>query len=532
LFYTAANALKLLALALFLKGRPIAAALALAAALHTHLSLGLFMLMFVAAGALAAPRVWIDRGTATGVVVFAVLIAPLAITVLDSNVATGAIRSEDWVFMSRLFNWHWHPIETGLFGPLAAIGILPLGILVLAYAAARRHVSANPDTDRFLLAGMLAAAAATVIGIVFSEAMPVPVIMKFAPQRSSELITLIALFYLVRDFVRRMQSGQLVEAVICAWCFMLAMTASMGLALVPLLVLATLDAHRARQSALFAACVAALLAVVVIGVIDSLAGGRIAALDPGLHGRLQAFVAGLWTPLQQLSPLRAPDYALFGGTLSAGLLALTAAFTLLVGVLALLPTRYAPRRAGCVYMALLVFGAFALYVVQENRWRSWAESNREHALAYKAAQMWAASNAPPAALFMGDPGYATGWREYATRAYFGALAELAHFATLYDSVPGLFDRGLARVREFGVDPLALDRSSIAMPGGGKYGISVLAAQASRSFNAMPTRDLIEIARRHGVDYVITRRSARPQGLEGMSPAYENAHYAIYALPSG
>ena len=171
----------------------------------------------------------------------------------------------------------------------------------------------------------------------------------------------------------------------------------------------------------------------------------------------------------------------------------------------------------------------ALVVVQHARWTDFAAAQRSRLLAFKDVALWAARSTPPDAVFLGDPAYANGWREYSGRAYYGALAELAHYATLYDLAPGLLEKGLARVLEFGVDVRAVDPAAISLPNGGKYGISVLAPKVSASFNTMSADDLRAIARRHGVGYVIMRRIDHKKPLTSLRTVYSNAEFEVYAM---
>lgn len=517
LFYHWAHAFGFLALAFFLRERLALAAVMAALAIWSHVAMGLFALAFIAGCLIATPARLIAWQTWRAVLIVVVLCLPLAVLFIgDAHLSTGGVPTADWILMSRLFNWHWHPIELGLFGPLAEIGVFPILVLAAGYAVARRHVRAAPEkADAKLLGGMAVVAVVTVIGILVSEVWPVPVLIKLALPRASEWISLVMLAYIVRDLVRRVEADAWALALLAGWTLAALVLASPGIAVAPLLVFGFADAVRDRAPVRVAIWGGLVLAIV------SLAGTDI---------WLPAIKAELWTPVAHLSPLGVPDDSLVGGQLLRPWfvwVGLAVAIILAVGGRAGLGRFRRPPAAGQIAVA-----AGLVVLVQQVRWEDWAKVDRARLVAFKEAQLWAARNTPPDAVFMGNPAVANGWREYSGRGYYGALAELAHYATLYDSVPGLFERGLARVREFGVDPMAVDPQEIRLPGGGKYGASVLSPKIAAAFAQMRVTELRVIAQRHRVRYLIVRRAERTAPLTGLAPAYSNAEYDIYDLRSG
>ena len=511
LFYMWAHGFKFLALAFTLRQRYLVAALCAALATWSHLTLGLFMVAFIGCGLLAVPRRFFTVPALGAMGLYGVLIAPLvAMFMTTAHTGVSDVSIEDWVLMSRLFNWHWHPVELGLFGVVAQIGILPIGALALAYLVARRNVSAGRDNDRMLLAGLLGMAVLTVAGIVFSELWPTPFVMKLALQRSSEIASLVMLAYFVRDLLRRVQDEPLPIALLAGWAVTTLVTASPGLALLPIVLLGLIDHARQRDLVGLALWGGLLLVGVVIAMATR-------------FGWAPELVAKLWTPLLSLVPGRAVDYAFAGGAWPRSWMPWAALGTAAILMITMRPAGMA-RIGTWLLTALLCVGLVSL---QQLRWQDAAPS-RPRLAAFKDVQDWASKNTPASSVFMGDPASATGFREYSKRGWYGSAAELAHFATLYDSVPGLFLKGIERLKEFGVDPLAVDRANVTVPGG-RYGISHLGTKASAAFNAMPASELKAIAERHGVRYLLVLTSARTTPLNGLARVYGNNFYDVYDL---
>lgn len=534
LFYTLANALRIAGLACFIDRRHVAAAVLLLLACYTHLTLGLYMLVFIGCGALACPayrsdpRAWLTAAT------IAVGLAPLAWRIAgDSTVTTGEIALADWVLMSQLFNWHWHPVALGLFGALALRGLSAMLFLAAGQAIARvGGIRPAPPVDRVLLGGTLGVLGLALVGVLLSDVWHVPIIMKLAPTRASELASLVMLMYYVAYLARTAQASSWVERACAGWALALLVLADPGIALLPLCALGLAGAWRARHRIALAAWMLGTLtlgALIFVGWSSTRADWH-ASVPAGLR----TLIAALPAPLPQLGTDAATDTLLFGGGFSAPYLVMFAVAVPLAAVLggrlrepaAITGTPDAPRLfAGAALVTMLVFAAGYA------RWDAWAGTARARAEAYLELQRWAFRHTSPDAVFMGDPAQATGWREYSARAYYGSLAELAHFATLYDSAPARFAAGLERVRAFGVDPLAVDRAEVAALRGGKYGISVLGRAVSEAFNTLAEDRLLAIARRFGVTHLIVERAKRPVPLTTARTVHENDFYRIYAVPA-
>ena len=142
-------------------------------------------------------------------------------------------------------------------------------------------------------------------------------------------------------------------------------------------------------------------------------------------------------------------------------------------------------------------------------------------------QNWARENTPEDALFMPDPSTYGGWRDVSRRASFGTATEWLHNAWLYDSDPALFKEGLRRFGLLGLEPESF------------YGIGdsidarrALSRAVSESYYGASPEWFAALARNEGINYFIFDRSKLPKPPAGMSLAFENEKFSIYAPPPG
>lgn len=523
LFYSLANALKFFALAFFLRNSYLISAILLLLACYTHVTLGGFMALFILGGSIAYGRTALRKIT----IMFAgigVCLLPLANSLLgDSTITTGTIDINDWLLMSKLFNWHWMTWSHGMFGPLAQFIALPFLVLFLGfllYANAQQFKFSLQQ--KFLIYGAITTFFAGLLGLFFSEYYPIPTIMKLAPQRATELTSLIMMVFFLRYLHEQFETGSVLKTILAGWQLILLAFSSFGAALLlPICLYLLDDANKTNLRRVVASSL--LFAISMLALYELYLACNASTCSATAASVGDTFVNQLWTPLQHLSPLEKNNYLIFGGGFpySSQMLAALAALLLIITMRFIRPKN---ALGNTVLISIFLLASLGAAHVREFRWHS---TKGELASAYLDVQRWARHNTEEEAVFIGDPSKATGWREFSARAYFGSISELAHFATLYDSKPERFNAGLDRLRAFNVDPLTVDKAKVDAFRG-KYGISVLGPKIRDAYYAANIDELKSVAQQFDVDYAIFEKTLVREKLRAPL-VYENNFYLVFRL---
>ncbi|MFC1805571.1 hypothetical protein ACFL09_01155, partial [Planctomycetota bacterium] len=425
-YHNFADAFRLFAVVMILRGRPIAAGILAAVSLMCHPTMGLMGAAFVAACALWRPRESLGRWHLAGAAAFLVLAGAWGLIMVGTGQSQGEpFPRELWFSLTRLSSYHWYPIHKGLLTYAHRAALLPF-LSLLALTAFYLTRSGSPgERERRVLCGIGATLAITVVGLIFSVVDVSPLMTKLCLARSNEMVISVALVYVVAGLWGDIATGppwrQLAAAVVLAAPFF----SNPGFPLV-FIVLLTLPAwlpacqgrFTSRWDLLPLVPAAASVLLVIVYAATDLAG-----------------------------PVTSAAYTGFGWLGKTPVLVGLAA----VAVAAAVPHL---RERGIVRIVVLVaIACSAAHWTLESRLKPrgkvWCRN-------YKAAQLWARENTPKDALFLIDPvirhpGLGYGWRDYAQRSSFGMLREWLLTGWNYNSDIATCRDALERLRAFGFD---------------------------------------------------------------------------------
>lgn len=486
--YNYASGAGLAAVALLLTGKVRGGALLMALSFIIHPILGLLFGIFAAAGILADILRYKWRELFVGAAIFAVVAGAWTLhSMRDAGITGAAIPAEGFITFTKMIGYHWYPVAHGLFGQVAYERFEPfLSVcLLIAYYLTNRD-QVNGDVLRRTMAGLVALAAVTVVGVVASELSQTPFVIKLALHRASTVILLVGALFVAPGLLRDLTGASWWRAVPAAAILAATFVDPWGPPLVVSVIL------------------------VIVGSACDLADGR--RPHPAVLITFGGVAAGVaWLVAGGFFQTMPAIYLGFDTYVQPLFLGIAAVLLLL-------------RLVGLNFLMPVVIGvAASIWAVSMAQFPD--PATRQKAAAYIEAQRWANANTAPDALFMVDPGHSYGWREYSERPSFGNVREWLYAGWLYNSRRDIYEEGLERVTFFGLsidDILARQTESI------RYGWAQLPVDLQTLYYAKDIDWFREASARFGIDYFVMDET-KAGDVDGLEVIYRNEGYSIRRL---
>ena len=422
LYYGVADAARILGIALALRRAWIGSALAFAVSTVTHPVMGMTGAVFTAAAALANRATRLEVRSPRAIVGAAsfLLIAAAWWYPNFARVSVVPLASADtWIRIGIGFNYHFFPVESGMFTTEHTDRFIPLvSLMLLACHYIGRDIR-DSATRRALAAGLATLAVLTALGVAISVFSTNPTLIKLSLHRASGLMAIIGVVMAARGLVNDVLAGPRVRQAL-AVALLASLFLRTGLPLALSLLIVALDRFPAPRDGIALPWQRA--SIILGGIALALSAGYLAAGWIGSYQR-PAYLGDPRAALVFLGyfvvavAIGRPSLARFRMELAAGALVVT----------------------------------IVLFVVlwQEHRHMTRSEE-AAFARDFKEAQLWARKSTPEGALFMVDPTIYYGWRDYSRRSSFGNMREWLMTSWLYDSDLGRFEEGRRRYEAFGV----------------------------------------------------------------------------------
>jgi len=250
----------------------------------------------------------------------------------------------------------------------------------------------------------------------------------------------------------------------------------------------------------------------------------------------------LWRPFFYFNPLHDPDFLLWGGALKFQILDSRYIFFFICFVVFILCSliwqrsyaNYVKNKVNKFFNATIVVCimtficlTYIIFVISESEYTYWAKGSREISKAYKEAQSWAKYNTPVDALFMPDPAHAYAWRDFSERSSFGNLREWGFSSFAYNSNYTIYQEGLGRIKEFGIDIEKITESDLKtnklLLRGEKINTDIREA-----YYNMEIDKLHSLCKKYHIDYIILdkRFVRKTYDKAKFMLVYENYYYII------
>jgi len=236
----------------------------------------------------------------------------------------------------------------------------------------------------------------------------------------------------------------------------------------------------------------------------------------------------IWSPLKYLNPFYGFDFLVRGGGFKS---AFVPVYLVGIPLLTSLILHTYKNRIGKFYgnviAIVIIFVCLStVWMVESDKYTRWYNRNHERAESYMDAQLWAKNNTEVDALFMPDPTHYYGWRDFSERSSFGNLREWGYSGIVYRSEKSVYDEGVRRIKEFGIDIEKIGLEVIRDYPDFPYS-DVLTGEVRKKYYQMEQEKLLDLAARYGIDYFIMEKSYMTIPV-GLLPVYENEHFIIFA----
>lgn len=403
----------------------------------------------------------------------------------DANIAAHQIDPQQFLTLTRLMSSHWHPLELGIFGSRAWEVLMPSTALFLVTAAV---MACGPSSllsqDRRLALGMGLLIVISLVGLIISETVQSPFLIKFALQRGSLIALLMAAALSMPRVLALVLPRVNLLAIAAAAIVAIPFARQHGLPLAfALIFLALLFADQYRQQtprrlAIVGVC-AILGTCLLLGLVIS--GYGTAVLSDNLTTfwsmKTPAFIAVL--------SLIALGWR-YGGPVSVG--------------------------------ASLIIGAL-LWLPQTDKMNT--NEVRSKASAFMEAQLWARANTPAGSVFMVEPTVSYGWRQYSSRPSFGTFREWLYAGWIYNTDPIIMQEGLRRASLLGADWNRI----VSAEKGEAGGYAGLLSEVTARYNKLDAAELSRFAHENGIAYFVFDRKNWEQSGD-MHVIYANERFAV------
>jgi len=186
-----------------------------------------------------------------------------------------------------------------------------------------------------------------------------------------------------------------------------------------------------------------------------------------------------------------------------------------------------------LFIGIFTVGSLlGVWYLERDHYLRWHNRYAKAAESYLDVQLWAKNNTTHDALFMPDPSHSYGWRDFSERSSFGSLREWGYCAIAYNPDFKVYQEGLRRMREFGIDIEKITEQDLKESD--FYGPSKLYPDIRSTYYKMSVDRLQRLCKKYGIDYFVMNKSflsASQQEtlLEKFKSTYINNHFIVFIM---
>ncbi len=466
------------------------ALLCLVAAVYCHLTIGLFAFLFIIPHIVSNLKKITMKQYVAFISSFAILLLPYIYQLSKHNVTGVGFPTELYIKILQIFSFHHFPVVMDCFTTRAAKEFLPILFLLILFFYILTLKDSLSKKDTIILKGTIFSLFLTAFYVLFSEVWQIPLIIKLQFHRISYYISFFASLYLVKYLIEEAYNdfiGLVATSVIIVLLFL-------SIPGMPFILIWLYMLFRSKGRILLKAMVSLAFFIVLFYYHKSY-GVPFANFGFG-----QKYIVN--------------NYLVILFIIASTTVILLKKFSVTYATLSLM------------LITLLMVG-----IIEFKRESTWTARHLHEGTDYVNVQVWARNNTPSTSLFMVDPSWGYGWRDFSQRSKFGSIGEWLYTPVSQGQDLRLFEKGVERAKDFGIDFNAIDRQDIYDHSIVHYG-DVLLKTTRTKFYSMPGKDMFNLCSKYSIDYIVMRKKfVSNQELKSLqdffSVVYENPHFIVF-----
>jgi hypothetical protein len=498
--------------------------------------MGLFALAFISGYLFYRRDRLLLKSYLIGAALFVALVIPHILLILSNStpITSGGIPSDQWVKSTRIFSYHWYPITMNLFTADAQRVFYPMILLLVFFFVAFRYQDIKDEKNQKVLSGFGVCMILSIFGIIFSDIYSIPFLIRISLQRSTALITFIGILYFLYYLFKKIDSSNIFFRLLAIYSLLIIVFAKPGIVVLPLFLLLYSDIREGHfgifQISMYKDKIVKIYFICFILLI-------LLALTYIFHDNskiAKGISVHLWTPLKYFNPFYGFDFLLRGGGFKiCSVFIYLVVGSSLITFAVIVAQRF--RRTIAVTMIVAIFffmiSISTIWHLKRDKYFRWHNQYVKIASSYLDVQLWAKENTHTDALFMTDPTHYYGWRDFSERSSFGNLREWGYHSIAYNPDQKVFNEGLKRMQEFGLDITKVTKDDIMnytrFPYYTKFNDNV-----QKSYNNMSDSQLKKLSENYGIEYFIFNRHYFSQTsllkfFDKFTIAYSNDHFYVF-----
>lgn len=410
---------------------------------------------------------------------------------------TGAtpIEPAEFISYTRIFQSHWYPLDLGLISNGHPYNLSPFLALMVMACVALYQTGLSPILRKQILAGYALTAVVVAGGIYLSTQIVSPTLIKLSLARASDLMTLLAPFFIVAALIAKWRTENWAWVALYAVFLIGGFTGTLYMAPGLAIIAVGMLGWELRKSGHDMPRTPFLLGALLLAATIALWLFNPETVNPFvLTAKRFAIVLAAWGLLVLIG--RVPNWMRLNMSSNhARILCLTAAFLLSGAVWAAGKLQRSPE-----------------YISKGND--------------FYAVQMWANANTPSDALFMVDPCQIYGWRDFSERASIGTPREWFMTGWIYMTDGRTLNRGKEISQALGLDMNKYIAPATEKPITDSQTICKIAQESYYD----PSRQVYaRMSKNFGVDYFVLEKPKSDAVTAPLKtqPLFSNNHYSVY-----